>query len=102
MVIKQGKYMLGTIKDINEALLESVVEITWMFDCLMESGDIQKWDDIIDTFGSSGIKNEIIHIAKDFEEQYKNVDWNNTELDYIVEIEKFAEEKLIEVFGKEN
>lgn len=89
-------------RNINEALLESVVEVTWMFDGLMESGDIQKWDDIIDTFGSSGIKNEIIQIAKDFEKKFSNIDWNDTELDYIVEIEKFAKEKLIEVFGKED
>lgn len=85
-----------------EALLENAIEITWMFDGLIDAEEIKSWDELIDTFGSSGIKNEIIQIAKDFEEQYKNVDWNDTELDYIVEIEKFAEEKLIEVFGKEN
>lgn len=87
---------------ITEALLEDVIEITWMFDGLMESGKIQKWDDIIDDFGSSGIKNEIKQIAKDFEKKFSNIDWNDTKLDYIIEIEKFAEEKLIEIFGKED
>jgi hypothetical protein len=90
-------------RDIIEALLEDVIEITWMLDGLMESGDIQKWDDIIDTFGSSGIKNEIIQIARDFEKKFPfETSWEDTELDYIIEIEKFAKEKLIEVFGKEN
>lgn len=87
---------------IIEALLEDVIEITWMFDSLMESGKIQKWDDIIDGLGSSCIKNEIKQIAKDFEKKFSNIDWNDTKLDYIIEIEKFAEEKLIEIFGKED
>lgn len=87
-------------KDITAALLENVVEITWMFDNLMKSGKIQKWDDIIDTFGSSGIKNEIIQIARDFEKKFPfETTWTDTDLDYIVEIENFAKEKLIKNFG---
>ena len=51
-------------KDMTEALLENVIEITWMFDSLEHSGEIKSWDDLIDEFyGSNGIKAEIIAIA---------------------------------------
>lgn len=91
-------------KNITEALLEDVIEITWMFDDLMHTGLIRSWDDMIDEFGSSGFKNEIKEIAREFEKKYPfETAWEDTDLDYIEEIEKFAKEKLIEIFGwKEN
>lgn len=91
-------------KNITEALLEDVIEITWVFDELIHTGLIRSWDDMIDEFGSSGFKNEIKEIARKFEKKYPfETAWEDTKLDYIEEIEKFAKEKLIEIFGwKEN
>lgn len=91
-------------KNITEALLEDVIEITWVFDELIHTGLIRSWNDMIDEFGSSGFKNEIKEIAREFEKKYPfETAWEDTKLDYIEEIEKFAKEKLIEIFGwKEN
>lgn len=84
-------------------LTENVIEITWMFDYLMECGIIKSWDELHDEcYDSLEVKIEIIHIAEDFEKQYKNIDWDDTDLDYIIEIEKFALTELIKTFGKEN
>lgn len=87
--------------NMTEALLEDVIEITWMFDSLMKSGKIRAWKDMIDEFGSDGFKNEIKEIASEFEKKYPyETTWDNPDFDYIEEIEKFAEKKLIEIFGK--
>ena len=90
-------------KNITEALLEDVIEITWMFDGLIESGGIKSWDELIDEFcGSDGIKQEIRKIAEDFEKKFPfETAWENTDLDYIEEIENFSKEKLEEIFGKQ-
>lgn len=89
-------------KDINEALLENVIEITWMFDGLMQAGEIKSWDCLIDEFdGSQGLKNEIVDMAKKFEEKYPfETTWVDGELDYISEIGKFAKEGLKELFSR--
>ena len=87
-------------KNITEALLEDVIEITWVFDELIHTGLIRSWDDMIDEFGSSGFKNEIKEIAREFEKKYPfETAWEDADLDYIEEIEKFAKEKLVEKFG---
>ena len=88
--------------NITEALLENVIEITWMFDSLEKNKEIKSWDNLIDEFyGSDGIKSEIIAIAKEFEEKYPyNTVWENGDLDYLEEIEKYAKKRLIEIFGK--
>lgn len=83
--------------NITEALLENVIEITWVYDNLFKSDKLSGW--VVHMIGSSGIKSEIIKIAKDFEKKFSNIDWEDTDLDYIVEIEKFAKKKLIESFG---
>ena len=90
-------------KNITEALLEDVIEITWMFDGLIESGGIKSWDELIDEFcGSDGIKQEIRKIAEDFEKKFPfETTWEDTDLDYIEEIENFAKEKLEEIFRKQ-
>ena len=90
-------------KNMTEALLEDVIEITWMFDGLIESGEIKSWDELIDEFcGSDGIKLEIRKIAEDFEKKFPfETAWEDTDLDYIEEIEKFAKERLLEVFGRQ-
>lgn len=90
-------------KNITEALLEDVIEITWMFDGLEKSGKIKSWNDLMEEYSSDVIKEEIKRIAKEFEKKYPfDTTWGDTELDYIVEIEKFSKEKLIEKFGKDH
>ena len=89
-------------KNMTEALLEDVIEITWVFDELIHTGLIRSWDDMIDEFGSSGFKNEIKEIAREFEKKYPfETAWEDTDLDYIEEIEKFAREKLEEIFRRQ-
>lgn len=89
-------------KNITEALLEDVIEITWVFDELIHTGLIRSWDDMIDEFGSSGFKNEIKEIAREFEKKYPfETAWEDTDLDYIEEIEKFARGKLEEIFRRQ-
>ena len=87
--------------NLTGALMENIVEITWMFDALMKSGDIKPWDMLIDEYcGSNGIKDQFYKIARDFEKKYPfDTIWEDTGLDYIEEIEKFAKEKLVEKFG---
>ena len=54
-------------KNITEALVEDVIEITWMFDGLVDSGKIKSWDEILEQEdGSAGIKNTIKRIAQEF------------------------------------
>lgn len=89
-------------KIMTEALLEDVIEITWVFDELIHTGLIRSWDDMIDEFSSSGFKNYIKEIAREFENKYPfETTWEDTELDYIEEIEKFAKEKLVKIFGRQ-
>ena len=88
-------------KNISETLLENVIEITWMFDGLEKSGKIKSWNELMDEYGSDGVKSVIKQIAEEFERKYPfDITWVDTELDYIVEIEKFAKEELIEEFGE--
>lgn len=89
-------------ENMTKALLEDVIEITWVFDELIQTGEIRSWDDMIDEFGSSGFKNHIEEIAHEFEKKYPfETTWEDTDLDYIEEIEKFAKEKLVEIFGRQ-
>lgn len=68
-------------------LMENVIEITWIFDWLMECEIIKSWDELYDEYYDSlVIKTEIVRIAKDFEKQYKNIDWDDTGLDYVIEV----------------
>ena len=68
-------------------LMENVIEITWIFDWLMECEIIKSWDELYDAYYDSlVIKTEIVRIAEDFEKQYKNIDWDDTGLDYVIEV----------------
>lgn len=88
-------------KNMTDALIEDVIEITWVFDRLQTSDNIKSWDEILDRIGSDGVKEVIKDIAKDFEAKYPfTTTWVDTNLDYVEEIEKFAEQRLIKEFGK--
>lgn len=91
-------------KNITDALIEDVIEITWMFDALIENGSIKSWDDIVDQeCGSDGIKNTIKDIALKFEEKYPfDTAWEDSNRDYVDTICAFAESKLVEKYKKEN
>lgn len=89
-------------KDIAEALQEDIIEITWMFDGLIQSGDIPSWNELMDTYSSDDLKSIIKEIARKFEEKYPfETTWVDTDLDYIIEIEEFSKEKLMEHFQYE-
>lgn len=83
-----------------DPIVENVIEITWMFDCLMEQGKIESWGNLVEQLcGSSEIKLIIQNLAEEFERTYHYVDWEETDLDYVSEISDFAEKRLIELFG---
>lgn len=91
--------------NIHEAMYENLIEITWTFDRLVEEGKIKSWNELMEYIptGSDGIKSTFINIAKDFEKKYPfDSAWDNGDLDYLIEIQKFAEEELINEWGKEN
>lgn len=65
---------------------ENIVEIAWTY------YDEQP-DDEID---SMYVKECIVSWAHEFEDKYKDVDWNESEMDYYTTIEKFTEDKIRE------
>ena len=78
--------------------LENVIEITQVYDALMRAN---KLDDDVD---SLIYKEYICDWAAEFETLNRNVEWGNVgedgvERDYYIEIEKFAEDKLLKEFG---
>lgn len=88
-----------------DALMEDLIEITWTFDRLVSEGKIKSWNELMENVptGSDGIKEVFVNIAKKFEEKYPfDSAWDNGDLDYLIEIQKFAEEELINEWGKEN
>lgn len=90
--------------NLTDALMEDIIEITWTFDRLISEGKIKSWNELMEYVptGSDGIKEAFINIAKDFEKKYPFYStWDNGNLDYLIEIQKFAEKKLIKEWGKE-
>jgi len=76
-------------------LEENIIEITLVYAGLLEKGEIAVND-------SLDAKWEICRLANQFDEFYKNVDWNESDLDYYEEVERFAKEKLLEQFPRSN
>ena len=85
--------------DYTTRLMENVIEITWMFDAMEKDGRIKSWDDIIDSSpaGSDAIKDFIIQIAIEFEDDYDGDE--NGRCDYLEKIQEFAERRLQEEYG---
>ena len=85
--------------DHTTRLMENVIEITWMFDAMEKDGRIKTWDEIIDgsPAGSDAIKDFIIQIAIEFEENYDGD--RNGRYDYLEKIQEFAERRLREEYG---
>ena len=83
---------------------ENIIEITWVFDHLEEGGKIKPFNVLVDELitGSDEIKETIIQIAEDFEKEYPDdYDWNAADTEYLTEIQKYAEKRLINEYGNE-
>lgn len=77
---------------------ENIVNISMRAAELLKAGKIER-DDIS---GHAGLTEVIVNLAEVFEEKYANVDWNAADApDYWEEIDKFAEEQLMERYGIE-
>ena len=91
---KQSGVIDATLNKIT-LYMDNAIEITWIYDELASERKIAH-------FGNSStrdyVKETIIDIATDFEKEYADSDWN--ELDYLDCLRKFAEPRLINVFGK--
>ena len=57
-------------KNMTEALLEDVIEITWVFDTLMESNEIRSWNEIIENFV------DLMELSRRLERLQKNLKRN--------------------------
>lgn len=91
-------------RNIHEAMYNDLIEITWTFDRLADEGRIKPWNDLIEATptGSDGIKETFVRIAEEFEKKYPlETTWDDGDLDYLIEIQKFAEEWLLKEFGNE-
>lgn len=90
-------------QNMTDALLEDVIEITMMND-LIEKGEIMPLSDILEAdCGWDGVKATIKEIAKEFEQKYPyETSWEDTDLDYIEEVETFSKKKLIERYKMED
>lgn len=83
---------------------ENIIEITWVFDKLEKSGKIKPWNTLVEELltGSDAIKEEIIQIAEDFKKEYpEDYDWNAADTEYLTAIQKYAEKRLINEYGKD-
>ena len=88
--------------NLTDALMEDLIEITWTFDRLISEGKIKSWNKLMEYVptGSDGIKEVFINIAKEFEKKYPFYSaWDSGDMDYLIEIQKFAEEELIKEWG---
>ena len=75
--------------------IDNAIEITWIYQELAKEGKILSIKDV----GNFGfIKETIIEIATEFEKEYVDLDWK--ELDYLDCLRKYAEDRLIKVFGR--
>lgn len=85
--------------DHTTRLMENVIEITWAFDAMEKDGRIKPWNEIIDSSpaGSDAIRDFIIQIAIEFEEDYDGDE--NGRCNYLEKIQEFAERRLQEEYG---
>ena len=66
---------------------ENIIEITMVY-CQLR----------LDVEDNISLKQTICSLADEFEKLHKDIEWGGV-LDYYIEIEKFARDKLIEKFG---
>ena len=90
--------MTAAEKNYIQRLLENTIEITWIFDNLEESGKIKSFDEIIKDIptGSDDIKDLIMDMANKYE---LTLEMSHDDVDYLDDIQKFAEERIIKEYG---
>lgn len=81
--------------DYTALCIENAIEITWIYEELASERKIAYFGNLTTRHF---VKETIIDIAKDFEKEYGDSDWN--ELDYLDCLRKYAEPKLIKIFGR--
>ena len=91
------------MRRLDLGIYENIIEVSWMFKDLIAAGKIKSWDDLMDELptGSDAIKETIMQIAEDFEKEYNIDDWNETDMQYLEEIIKYSEKRLVEEYGRE-
>lgn len=89
------------MRRLDLGIYENIIEVSWMFKDLIAAGEIKSWDDLMDELptGSDAIKETIMQIAEDFEKEYNIDDWNETDMQYLTEITKYSEKRLLEEYG---
>ena len=74
--------------------IDNAIEITWLYQELVNAGKVLPVKDV----GSDFVKEKIIDIAIEFEEDYGPSDWLGE--DYLDTLRNYASPKLIEIFSK--
>lgn len=87
-------------KTREEAILDHVVEITWLFEYMEKSKKIKDFNTLVGEYenGSIDVKKKIAEIAEAFEDTYP-FESLETYGAYIVKIANFAEHELRKEFG---
>lgn len=99
--LKKGKILMlryGEKFTITDELMEVVATY-------MDDGSREKLHNELAPCSNETFLKKYCEVDSSFEKLLYDefgIELEDTELDYIIEIEKFAKEKLIEVFGKEN
>lgn len=76
---------------------ENIVNIALMAASLLKDGKI----DVEEHGGHAALTSEIVWMAGEFERRFSKVDWSQSKLTYWEEIDRFAEERLLEMYGVE-
>lgn len=91
--------LAAEIEEIKSFVFNKLGEQPKKLACLMETvADIAYYAGEIGFYGGNSRKDmqDFIQWTKDFQDQYKDVDWNTTDLSYMLEVDKFSLKKLQE------
>lgn len=78
-----------------------IVEVTFMYDTLLQEGKIHPWSKDDDQYGSDqAAYKTVLNIVDRFRERYPNCEWEDEDIDYIDAIEGFATNLLMATLGK--
>ena len=79
---------------------EILIETTWIFDELLQKGEISAWNELIATMGSSGIKDNIMLVAENLEREVQSPFWDGgEELTASTKFRKLCEKDLKDAFS---
>ena len=78
-----------------------VIEVTFVYDTLLQNGKIYPWSKDDDQYGSDqAVYKTVLNIVDRFRERYPNCEWEDEDIDYIDAIEGFATNLLMATLGK--